>query len=145
MTSPLRILVADDNEKIRNGICSVLETRLGWVVCGRAVDGRDVVQKAVELKPDVVLMDVAMPGLNGFEAAGCIYEQIPNTEILIVTEHDSSLLRHLSPQPGVRGYVVKSRLERDLIPAVEAAGKHQAISTSGVAGSCAPCTILKPV
>ena len=133
MTSSLRILVADDNEKIRNGLCSVLETRDGWIVCGRAVDGMDAVQKAAELKPDVVLLDVSMPGLNGFEVAGCIHEQIPDAEILIVTEHDSKTLKHLPPQPGIRGYVVKSRLEHDLIPAVEAASKHQVVSNSAVA------------
>lgn len=133
MPSSLRILVADDNENIRNGICSVLEARLGWIVCGRAVDGMDAVQKAVDLKPDVILVDVSMPGMNGFEAAGCIHEQIPKAEILIVTEQDSRTLDHLPPQPGVRGYVVKSRLECDLIPAVEAASKHQAVSNSAVA------------
>jgi two-component system response regulator NreC len=133
MPSSLRILVADDNEKIRNGLCSALEARSGWIVCGHAVDGMDAVQKAVDLKPDVVLVDVSMPGLNGFEAAGCIHEQIPSAEILIVSEYDSRTLEHLPPQPGVRGYVVKSRLEHDLIPAVEAASKHQAVSNSAVA------------
>jgi two-component system, NarL family, response regulator NreC len=121
MPGSLRILVADDNEKIRNGLCSALEAQSGWIVCGRAVDGTDVVQKAIELKPDIVLLDMSMPGLNGFEAAECIHEQIPDAEILIVTEHDIRTLEHLSPQPGVRGYIVKSRLDSDLIPAVEAA------------------------
>ena len=133
MPSSLRILVADDNERIRDGLCAVLEERSGWMVCGRAVDGMDAVQKAVELKPDVVLIDVSMPGLNGFEAAGCIHEQIPEAEILIVTEHDSRFLEHIPFQPGVRGYIVKSRLEQDLIPAVEAASKHQGMSNSAVA------------
>ena len=130
MPDNLRILVADDNETIRNSLCSVLETRSGWVVCGRAIDGTDVVQKAVELKPDILLLDVSMPGLNGFEAAQCIHEQIPDTEILIVTEHDSRTLELLPPQPGVRGYVMKSQLEHDLIAAVEAASKHQTVSSS---------------
>ena len=132
MSGSLRILVADDNEKIRNGLCSALEARAGWIVCGRAVNGIDAVQKAVDLRPDVALVDVSMPGLNGFEAAGCIHEQVPDTEILIVTEHESHTLELLGPQPGVRGYVVKSRIEHDLIPAVEAA-KHQAVSNSAVA------------
>lgn len=74
-----------------------------------------------------------MPGLNGFEAAECIYERIPKTEILIVTEHDSKTLGCLPPQPGVRGYVVKSRIEHDLIPAIEAASKHRAVSHPAVA------------
>lgn len=130
MPSSLRILVADDNEKIRNGLCSVLEARAGWIVCGRAVDGLDAVQKALDLKPDVILVDASMPGMSGFAAAGCIHKQIPNAEILIVTEHDPHTLELLPPQPGVRAYVVKSRLERDLIPAVEAASEHKPRSTS---------------
>ena len=133
MPSSLRILVADDNAQIRNGLCSALEARAGWIVCGRAVDGIDAVQKAVDLKPDIVLVDVSMPGLNGFEAAERIHEQMPNTEILVVTEHDSRTLEHLPPQPGVRGYVVKSRIDHDLIPAVEAASKHQSVSSSTAA------------
>jgi CheY-like chemotaxis protein len=92
MPGPLRILVADDNEEIRNGLCSALEARSGWVVCGRAIDGTDAVEKAAELKPDIVLVDVSMPGLNGFEAAKCIHEELPAAEILIVTEHDSRAL-----------------------------------------------------
>jgi two-component system, NarL family, response regulator NreC len=133
MPGALRILVADDNEKIRNGMCSVLEARSGWIVCGRAIDGTDAVQKAIELKPDIVLVDVSMPGLNGFEAAECIHEQIPGAKILIVTEHDSRTLKHLPPQPGIGGYVVKSRLEHDLIPAIEAASKHQTLSNTTAA------------
>jgi DNA-binding NarL/FixJ family response regulator len=125
MPTSLRILVADDNEMIRNGLCAVLETRSGWIVCGCAVDGTDAVQKAAELKPDVILVDVSMPGLNGFEAAECIHEQVPDAEILIVTEQDSSMLDQLPRLPGVRGYVVKSRITSDLILAVEAASKHR--------------------
>ena len=124
MPTSLRILVADDNEGIRNGLCSVLKSRSGWVICGLAADGTDAAQKAVELKPDVILLDVSMPGMNGFEAAECIHAEVPNTEILIVTEHDSRTMEHAPPQPGVRGYVMKSQIERDLIRAVEAASKH---------------------
>ena len=130
MQNTLRILVADDNEVMRNGLCAVLEDRSGWVVCGRAVDGTDAVQKAAELKPDIILVDVSMPGLNGFEVAACIHEQIPDAEILLVTEHDSSTLDQLPQLPGVRGYVVKSRIERDLMSAVEAASKHQPVAST---------------
>lgn len=133
MPTSLRILVADDNEMIRNSLCAVLETRSGWIVCGRAVDGTDAVQKAAELKPDVILVDVSMPGLNGFEAAECIHEQVPDTEILIVTEQDSSMLDHLPQLPGIRGYVVKSRIASDLISAVDAASKHRPLASSAKA------------
>jgi two-component system response regulator NreC len=128
MPNTLRILVADDNEVIRNGLCAVLEDRSRWVVCGRAVDGTDAVQKATDLKPDIILVEVSMPGPNGFEAAACIHEQIPDAEILIVTEYDFS--SQLPQSPGVRGYVVKSRIERDLISAVEAASKHQPVAST---------------
>lgn len=133
MPVSLRILVADDNEVIRNGLCAVLERRSGWLVCGRAVDGTDAVQKAVELRPDVILVDVSMPGLNGFEVAKRVHDQLPDAEILVVTEHDAQTLKHLPSQPGVRGYVVKSQIERDLISAVEAASKHQTVSATAAA------------
>ena len=80
-------------------MCSVLEAHSGWVICGRAVDGTDAVQKAIELRRDVILVDVSMPGLNGFEVAESIHRQIPDTEILIVTEHDAGTLKHLPSQP----------------------------------------------
>jgi DNA-binding NarL/FixJ family response regulator len=126
--SSVRILVADDNETVRSGLCSVLESRVGWVVCGQATDGRDAVQKALDLKPDVILVDVSMPQLNGFEVARCIHEQMPDSEILVVTEHDPRVLASMGPQPGVRGYVVKSRIVVDLISAVETASKHLPLS-----------------
>lgn len=133
MPTSLRILVADDNEMIRNGLCAVLETRSGWIVCGCAVDGKDAVQKAAELKPDVILVDVSMPGLNGFEAAERIHERVPDAEILIVTEQDSSMLDQLPQLPGVRGYVVKSRITSDLISAVDAVSKHRPLASSAKA------------
>ena len=126
----VRILVADDNEMIRNSICSVLRTQREWIVCGEAMDGKDALEKAIKLKPDVVLVDMSMPHLNGFETSARIHEQIPEAEILIVTEHDARTLSHIPSQPGVRGYVLKSRIERDLIPAVEAASKHRPLASS---------------
>lgn len=124
MPNALRILVADDNETIRNGLCSLLESRSEWVVCGLAVDGRDAVEKAIELKPDMILVDVSMPHLNGFEVARCIHERMPDCGILIVTEQDSRFMARLPRQPGVSGYVAKSRIILDLVSAVEAASKH---------------------
>jgi DNA-binding NarL/FixJ family response regulator len=126
--SLVRILVADDNELIRSSLCSVLQSRAGWIVCGEATDGNEALEKATQLKPDVILIDVSMPHLNGFEAANCIHEQVPDSEILIVTEHDSRTLAALPPQPGVRGSVIKSRISFDLIHAVEAASKHQPVT-----------------
>ena len=98
--------------------------RSGWVVCGQAKDGRDAVEKAFELEPDMILVDISMPHLNGFEVARCIHERLPDCGILVVTEQDSRFMTHLSPQPGVSGYVVKSRITLDLVSAVEAARKQ---------------------
>jgi DNA-binding NarL/FixJ family response regulator len=130
--STLRILIADDSELMRAGMRSLLPAQSGWIVCGEATDGIDAVEKAVTLKPDVVLVDISMPHLNGLEVARRIHEQVPESEILIVTELDSRSLAHLPPQPGVRGYVMKSRITRDLVPAIEAASKHQALPNSAL-------------
>lgn len=131
--SAVRILVADDNEAVRNSLCSVLRSQEGWTVCGEARDGHDAVEQAFQLRPDVILVDVSMPCLNGFETAALIHEQIPDVEILIVTQHDPRTLAHIAPRPGVRGYVAKSRIAHDLIPAVEAASKHQPLASSTAA------------
>ena len=130
LNRPLRILVADDNEMMRNGVCSLLLSHSGWSVCGEALDGRDAVNKAVDLRPGVILLDVSMPNLNGFETARRIHELVPQAEILIVTEQDSAALACLEPQEGVRGYVTKSTLVRDLEQAVEAAEQHKSRSHS---------------
>ncbi len=117
--SLIRILVADDNEPMRRGLCSLLQEHPGWLVCGEATDGRDAVEKAIRLKPNVILVDVSMPDLNGFEVARRIHEQLPDSRTVIVTEHDSRSFAHIEPQPGVRGYVMKSRASRDLIATEE--------------------------
>ncbi|HLW81597.1 MAG TPA: response regulator [Candidatus Acidoferrales bacterium] len=121
-------MLADDNELIRSGLRSLLQEHGGWLVCAEATDGRDALEKAIRFKPDVILVDAAMPHLSGFEVAGRIHEQLPDSEIVIVTEHDARTLAHIQPQPGVRGYAMKSRLSYDLLAAVEAASKHQPVS-----------------
>lgn len=128
---PVRILVADDNDPMRRGLCSLLRSRAGWTVCGEATNGRDAVEKALQLQPDVIVLDVSMPGLNGWDAAKCILERRPDSEILLVTEHDAkTLAAALSSLPGVRGYVRKSYLSRDLIPAIEAASNHRPVTVA---------------
>lgn len=115
----VRILVADDNGMLRAGMCTLLRSHECWTVCGEAADGTDAVEKAIALNPDVVLLDISMPYLNGLEAAKQIHKWVPASKILIVTEHDAKTLENMPAQPGVSGYVMKSRLNFDLISAIE--------------------------
>ena len=116
----LRILVADDHEVVRRGLCALLEAHPGWQVCGEAADGRQAVAKTTELKPDVVVMDIGMPALNGLAAAGQIMQANPAQRILILTiTHSEQIIREVL-EVGARGFVLKSDAARDLLTAVEA-------------------------
>jgi len=116
----VRILIADDHEVVRRGVRSLLTSRKEWDVCGEAVDGRDAVKKAKELKPDVVVLDISMPHLNGFEAARLIHKEVPQSKILILSQHNVSEMLQTALDSGARGFVSKSEVSRDLLPAVEA-------------------------
>jgi two-component system response regulator NreC len=131
----VRILVADDNDLMRSALCALLREHAGWYVCAEAKSGREAIEKATELKPDVALVDVSMPDLNGFEVANRIYEAFPDSKILIVTEHDPRTLAYAASQPGVRGCVMKSRASVDLIPAVKAATERQPLRASAPSSS----------
>ncbi len=120
-----RVLVADDHELIRRGICSVLATEPALNVCGEAFDGLDAVQKAAELRPDIVVMDISMPRLNGLEATREIKRLVPEIEVLIVSQHDSSEMIRQAFGAGARAYVVKSTISTDLIKAIKKAVRHE--------------------
>src|SRR6266581_3683016 len=111
----VRILIADDHEVVRRGVRSLLTSRKEWDVCGEAVDGRDAVKKAKELKPDVVVLDISMPHLNGFEAARLIRAEVPQSKILILSQHNVSEMIQTALDVGARGYVSKSEVSRDLL------------------------------
>src|ERR1700741_5086734 len=125
----LRILVADDHDVVRRGLRGLIESRPGWVVCEEAHTGREAVTKAEELKPDVAILDISMPELNGVEAARRIRKASPGTEILILSVHYSDQLIREILEAGVRGYIVKSDSDRDLVIAVEALANHKPFFT----------------
>ena len=133
MRSALRILVVDDHELVRRGLRSILETHPNWVVAGEATTGREAIEKADTLKPEVVILDMSMPELNGLEATRGILKVLPNARILVLTQHDSEQLARSFLQVGVQGYLVKSDAARDLVPAVESLEQGRPFFTSKVA------------
>ena len=116
----LRILVADDHEIVRRGLCSLLQKHEGWEICGEAGDGRDAVEKAKQLKPDVVILDVGMPNLNGLDATRQLMQHDPNFKVIVLTITDSDQVIREALDSGARGFVLKSDAARDLVSAVEA-------------------------
>jgi DNA-binding NarL/FixJ family response regulator len=127
-----RILIADDHEMIRHGLRKVLETRVGWIICGEATNGREAVAKALEVNPDVVVMDYAMPELNGLEATRQIRRALPHTEVLVLSMYYSEQIAREILAAGARGYLLKSDAGRELETAVENLGQHRPYFTSKV-------------
>ena len=128
----LRILVADDHELARRGIRSLLESHPGWEVCAEAKDGRDAVELTTSSRPDLVLLDIGMPNLNGLEAARQILATNPNMPILILTMHDSDGVIREVLRAGARGFVLKSDAGRDLVAAVDALQRQRTFFTTRV-------------
>ena len=114
----LRLLLADDHHVIRAGLRCLLERQPGWVVVAEASDGREAVDKAVETRPDIALLDIGMPALNGVEAAEQIAQKVPRTKILMLTVHDSDDMIHKVLAVGARGYLFKTDVARDLFDAI---------------------------
>lgn len=128
----LRILIADDHEVARRGIRSLLENRPEWEICGEARDGRDAVELAARTNPDLVLLDIGMPNLNGLEASRQILATNPNVAILILTMHDSDNLVREVLRAGARGFLLKSDAGRDLLAAVDALQSQRTFFTTRV-------------
>jgi DNA-binding NarL/FixJ family response regulator len=128
----LRILIADDHEVARRGIRSLLESHPGWEVCAEAKDGRDAVELATRTKPDLILLDIGMPNLNGLEAARQILATNPNIAILILTMHDSDQVIREVLRAGARGFLLKSDAGRDLVAAVDALQRQRTFFTTRV-------------
>jgi two-component system response regulator NreC len=116
---PLRILVADDHETVRKGVCSILESRKSIEICGEAANGQDAIEKASELNPDLIILDVTMPGLDGFAAARQIRTFLPEVPILMLSMHEGPSLASEAQRSGAQGFVSKSDAGDVLLKAVE--------------------------
>ena len=130
---PFRIVVADDHEIVRRGLCALLRNQPDWEVCGEASDGREAVEQALTLKPGVVILDIGMPNLNGLEAARQILKADPQIKVLILTLHDSDQVVQDVLNAGASGFLLKTDAARDLVVAVEALRRNKVYFTPKVA------------
>ena len=128
----LRLLVADDHDVVRKGVRTLLEEQPGWEVAAEASDGREAVEKAKLVQPDVTILDLSMPELNGLEAAREILKTV-STKVLILTMYDSDPLIRQTLVAGARGYLLKSDAGRDLVSAVDALRRNKTFFTPKVA------------
>jgi DNA-binding NarL/FixJ family response regulator len=128
----LRILIADDHEVVRRGLCTLLQSHEGWEICGEATDGRAAVEKAKQLKPDVVILDIGMPNLNGLAATRQLVHEDPLCKVIVLTITDSDQVIREALDAGARGFVLKSDAARDLVTAVEALQRNRMFFTPRV-------------
>jgi DNA-binding NarL/FixJ family response regulator len=128
----LRILVADDHALVRRGAQAVLNSRRGWRVVGEATNGREAVEKTIELKPDVAVVDIGMPELDGVEVVRQIREAAPNTKVLVLTMHESDQMVRRTLDAGANGYLLKSDLSECLANAVETVSEGERFLTPQV-------------
>jgi DNA-binding NarL/FixJ family response regulator len=129
---PLRIIVVDDHGVVRRGVRALLETQPGWEVVAEGTTGREAVELVKQLHPDVVVMDLSLPELNGLDATRQIVKESPRTEVLVLTMHHSEQLAREVLQAGARGYVLKSDADQSLIAAVDSLRQHKPFLSSAV-------------
>lgn len=128
-----RILLVDDHAMVRQGLRAVLQSQPGWEVCGEATNGREAMEKARQLKPDVVVLDLSLPELNGLEVTRQLRKALPRTEVLILTMHESEQMIREVLAAGARGYLLKTDAGHTLVTAVDHVRKHKPFFTSKVA------------
>jgi len=130
--APLKIVVVDDHAVVRRGVRALLESHAGWEVVAEAATGREAVEAVKQHRPEIVVMDLSLPELNGLEATRQIVHESQQTEVLVLTMHHSEQLAREVLKAGARGYVLKSDADENLITAVEALRQHKPFLTSGV-------------
>src|SRR5262245_44209752 len=116
----IRILIADDHELVRQGMRAIFNGEPNWVVCGEATTGREAVTAALDLKPDLLVLDVALPEMNGIEVARHVRRDLPSAAVLVVTMHDSDQIVQDAMDAGAKGLVLKAEAGRTLAEAVRA-------------------------
>jgi DNA-binding NarL/FixJ family response regulator len=130
--TPLRILIVDDHAVVRRGVRALLESQPGWEVAGEATTGTEAVELAKRLQPDIVIMDLSLPKLNGLDATRQLLKESPRSEVIVLTMHHSEELARDVLQAGARGYVLKSDADENLVAAVESLRRHKPFLTSTV-------------
>lgn len=129
----LRVLIADDHDIVRRGVRDVVESHIGWEVCGETSHGDDVLSIAQEHRPNVVVLDVSMPGLNGIAVTRQIRSTLPTTEVLLFTMHDDDETVSGGLAAGARGYLLKSEGQTQLLAAISALGAHRPYFSPAIA------------
>jgi len=139
--SGMRVLVVDDHDVVRRGVVSLLAGHPGLEVCGEARDGQEAIEKARELKPDVVIMDISMPALNGLDSTRALRSVLPSCEVLILTQHDSPEMVRQAFNAGARGYVIKSSISQNLFTALEKVSHHESFFDPAISYLAAPLDV----
>lgn len=140
----VRILIADDHEVVRYALRNVIELQRGWEVVAEANNGKDAISLAAETKPDVAILDYAMPLINGVEATRDIRARLPNTEVLIFTVHDDDALIQKCLRAGARGYLLKSDTKSELLSAIEFLAVHKPFFTGRVSDTLLDAFLVTP-
>ena len=128
----VRILIADDHDIVRAGVRLLIEREPGWEVCGEAANGREAVALAEKLRPNVVVLDMTMPELNGLEATRQIKRRLPEVEVVMLTAHESEDLVHQVFDAGARSYILKTEVVEHLVSAIRSACEHKPFFTGKV-------------